>query len=259
VPVVVENKPGASGAIAGDYVAKSNPDGYTLLSDNAGLALIIPVTEPEQFPGRKDLDLVCKVGGSPFLLAVKADSPFKMLEDMLNFAKKNPGKLTYGSTGHASLSYFSMEILKLRAGADVTFVPTAAGTTNSVALLGGHVDMIFDTFGPQRGLIESGTVRALAVVPKTHFLPNVPSFAEKGFSEVPTGFIPMCVRKGTPKPILEKLMQALGTVCKSPGVVSQSNKLGFNLDFRRAEDVSKDILSVHESIREVVKKGVMSK
>jgi tripartite-type tricarboxylate transporter receptor subunit TctC len=258
VPVVIENKPGGGGALSGDYVAQSKPDGYTLLSSNSASMTIIPILTPKQFPGRNELDLVCKIGGSPYVLAVKADSPFKTLEDMLNFAKKNPGKLTYGSAGHGSASYFTMEILKYKAGADVTFVPMTAGSTNSVALLGGHVDMILDTLGPQRGLIESGTIRTLAMT-KNRFIPKASTFEEKGFPEIRGGLIPILVRKGTPKPIVEKLMQAFDKVIKTPSVIRTADNLGFVLDFQRAEDVSKEILLNSKVIEEIVKKLGMVK
>lgn len=257
VPVVVENKVGGGGSTAGDYVAQSRPDGYTLYSAAAASIIIAPIINPTYKV--EDFALICKIGGSPMLLSVKADSPFKTLEDMLDFAKKNPGKLTYGSAGHGSLTYFAMEIMKLKAGANVTFLPTSAGTTNLAAVLGGHVDMIFDSLGTQRGLIDSGNIRPLAVVPKTHFLPNVPSIAEKGFPEVPASWLAYFVPKGTPGAIIQKLMQAFETTCNSPTVISQANKLGFGLDFVRPENFSKEIPIQYKAIEEVAKKVGLAK
>lgn len=257
VPVVVENKVGGGGAIAGDYVAKSRPDGYTLFSAHAAAIVIIPVISPTYKP--EDFALICKIGGSPMLLSVRADSPFKTFEDMLDFAKKNPGKLTYGSAGHGSLTYFAMEILKLRTGVNVTFLPTTAGTTNLAAVLGGHVDMIFDSLGTQRGLIESKHIRPLVVLPKTHFLPYVPSIAEKGFPEVPASWVAYFVPKGTPGTIIQKLMETFETAVNSPSVISQADKLGFPLDFVRAEDFSKDIPRQYKAIEEIAKKVGLAK
>ncbi len=256
-PVVVENKVGGGGAIAGDYVAKSKPDGYSLYSAAAASMVIIPILTPTYKV--EDFTLICKVGGSPMLLSVKADSPFKTFEDMLDYAKKNPGKLTYGSAGHGSLTYFAMEIFKAKAGANVTFLPTSAGTTNLSALLGGHVDMIFDSLGTQRGLIQSGNIRPLAVVPKTHFLPNVPSLAEKGFPEVPASWIAYYAPRGTPAANIQKLMQAFESACKTPSVISQAEKLGFGLDFVRAEDFGKEVPIQYKAIEEIAKKVGLAK
>ena len=257
VPVVVENKVGGGGATAGDYVAKSRPDGYTLYSAAAASIIIIPVLTTTYKP--EDLVLVSKVGGSPMLLTVKADSPFKTFDEMLDFAKKNPGKLTYGTAGHGSLTYFAMEILKLKTGANMTFVPTSAGTTNLAALLGGHVDMIFDSLGTQRGLIASGNIRPLTVVPKTHFLPDVPSTAEKGLPEVPASWLAYFAPKGIPEPIVQKLAQGFETVCKSPTVISQADKMGFGLDYVRPEIFSKEIPSQYKAIEDVAKKVGLAK
>lgn len=259
VPVVVENKVGGGGAIAGDYVAKSRPDGYTLFSGHAGAMVIIPIITPDTFKV-EDFALVCKAMEAPMVLSVKADSPFKTLENMLDFARQNPGKLVYGCAGHGSSTYFGMETLKLKAGVNVTFLPLTAGTTNLAALLGGHVDMINDSFATQRGLIESGQIRPLVVVPKTRLLPDVPSYAEKGFPEVPdAGWTSYFVPKGTSGVIVQKLSQAFETAINSPSVIGQAQKLGIVLDFVRAEDFSNQISTLYKRVEEIAKRVGLAK
>ncbi|OGP54543.1 MAG: hypothetical protein A2162_10130 [Deltaproteobacteria bacterium RBG_13_52_11b] len=257
VPVVVENKPGGGSAIGSDYVVKSRPDGYTILSASAASVIIIPIINPTY--KLEDLMPIGKVAWAAMVLSVRADSPFKTFEDLLDFTKKNPGKLTYASAGHGSITYFAIEILKWKAGADLTFVPTTAGTTNMTAILGGHVDVVMDSFGTQRGLIESGKIRPLAAVPGTRFLPNVPSFAEKGFPEAPGSFIGHFVPKGTPQPVIQKLMQALEKTTSTPSVISQTEKIGYQIDFVPTEKFSQEILTQYKTVEMVAKKVGLAK
>ena len=257
VPVVVENKPGGGSAIGSDYVAKSRPDGYTILSGSAASIIIIPIINPTYT--LEDLMPIGKVAWAAMVLSVRADSPFKTFDDLLDFTKKNPGKLTYASAGHGSITYFAIEILKWKAGADLTFVPTTAGTTNMTAILGGHVDVVMDSFGTQRGLIESGKIRPLAAVPGTRFLPNVPSFAEKGFPEAPGSFIGHFVPKGTPQPVIQKLMQALEKTTSTPSVISQTEKIGYQIDFVPTEKFSQEISMQYKTVEMVAKKVGLAK
>lgn len=257
VPVVIENKPGGGSAIGSDYVVKSKPDGYTILSGSAASILIVPIIVKSY--KIEDLVPIGKVAWAAMVLSVRADSPFKTFEDLLDFAKKNPGKLTYASAGHGSITYFAIEIMKWKSGADLTFVPTTAGTTNMTAILGGHVDVVMDSFGTQRGLIESGQLRPLAALPRTRFLPNVPSFSEKGFPEAPGSFIGHFVPKGTPQPVIQKLRQALQNITSDPSVISRTEKIGYEIDFVRADKFSQEILSQYRTLETVAKKVGLTK
>jgi tripartite-type tricarboxylate transporter receptor subunit TctC len=256
VAVIVENKPGAGAAIGADYVAKSTPDGYTVLSGPSSALTISPILNP--IYKVEDLTPICLIAGHPLVLAVRSDSPFKTLDDMISFAKKNPGKLNYGCVGHSSASYFAMEVLKVKAGVDIVFVPFTAGA-DVTALLGGVVDMTTNSFTVVSGMLRAGKIRALAVEPRTPLLPNIPSFADKGFSDIIGIWTGYFVPKGTPEPVIQRLAHAFESASRSPSLLSQQEKLGFTVDFMDGKKLTARILSEYKLVEEIVRKTGMVK
>ncbi len=257
VPIVVENKPGGGGGVGADYVAKSKPDGYTILSGANASVILVPIVQA--IYKLQDFRPICLFGRVPTLIIVRADSPYKNIEDLVNFGKQNPGKLTLGSIGQGSYSHFTAEIFRAKSGIKMDTVPFNSPSSASTALLGGHIDMLVDTLAAVRGVTESKMVRPLLVVPKTHFLPDVPSFDEKGFSGVVGIWLGYFVPSGTPEPVFQKLLQAFENATRSPSVISQAEKLGITLDFVEGKKFYQDILIEYKAVEEAAKKMGLAK
>jgi tripartite-type tricarboxylate transporter receptor subunit TctC len=257
VPVVVENKPGGGGGVGADYVAKTKPDGYTILSGSNAAVILVPITQG--LYRLKDFRPICLFGRVPTLVVVRSDSPYKTIEDLVSFGKKNPGKLTLGSIGQGSYTYFTAEIFKAKSGVKMDTVPFNAPSNAMTALLGGHIDMLVDTLSAVRGVIESKMVQPLLVLPKTRFLPGIPSFEEKGFSGVVGIWLGYFVPSGTPEPVFQKLSQAFENATRSPSVTSQAEKLGITLDFIEGQKFHQEILAEYKAVEEAAKKMGLAK
>lgn len=182
--VIVENKVGAGSNIASEYVAAAKPDGYTLLLAAAPITWNPMIYKNVKFDVLKSFEPVANVMTSPQVLAVSTKLPAKDLKEIVAAAKKQPGKLTYASSGAGGSPHLAAELLKQRAGVDITHVPYkgAAGALNDV--MAGHIDMSFMTAMSAIPHLNSGNPKAIAVASAKRLpqLPNVPTFAEMGFA-----------------------------------------------------------------------------
>ena len=211
-PIVVENKPGAAGAIGGDYVAQAKADGYTLLmSSTAG------ITE-------KNVDKfapVTLVSASPYVIVVNPKVPAKSVAELVAYAKKNPGKLSFGSSGVGAASHLSAELFKAMAGIDMLHVPYK-GTGQAVTdLLGGQIEVMFAPAETVMSHVKSGKLRALAVTSAQRFavLPDLPTVAESGvpgYSAV--GWFGLFAPAATPKELVAKISADAQKVLSDPAV-----------------------------------------
>ena len=202
--VVVINKAGGGGAVGIQAARDAAPDGYTILVTPPPIVLIPIVNKNSGFTV-KDFVPLSLATSSPNTTVVKADAPWKSLEDVLAEAKKNPGQLTYGSAGPGTTPHFIGELVKLKTKIDMTHVPLGSESAAATAVLGGHVNIAFLTLGTTRSHIEAGTMRALAVASNRRLkdFPNVPTTVEKGFSELNLKiwvgfFAPAKRRRGSP-------------------------------------------------------------
>src|SRR5438876_3850997 len=161
VPLVLVNKAGGGGALGMDAVAKAKPDGYTLAATVRSTVTILPATQPDITYKISDFAVVGSYVVDSQVILVKAGAPWKTLEDLIDHAKKNPGKLSYGSAGLGTNSFFTMELLKLTYGLDMTHVPFGGSGPVKNALLGGHVQVGAAALSPTLSVIRSGDVVAL--------------------------------------------------------------------------------------------------
>jgi len=198
-PIVIENKPGAAGAIGGEYVAQAKPDGYTLLmSSTAG------ITE-------KNVDKLAPitlVSASPYVVVVNANVPAGNIRELIDHAKKNPGKLSFGSSGTGAASHLSAELFKSMAGVDMLHVPYK-GTGQAVTdLVGGQIDVMFSPAETVMQHVQAGRLKALAVTSakRSIALPTLPTVAESGVPGYEAlGWFGLFAPAGTPKRILTKI------------------------------------------------------
>ena len=184
--VIVENKPGAGSNIGSEYVAKSAPDGYTLLVGSIANASNMVAYKNLSYDTLRDLVPVSQLMSAPSILAVHPSFPAKNLQELIALAKREPGRYAYASTGSGGSPHLAGELLKLRAGIDLIHVPYKGAAPAMSDLLGGQVHMAFQTALSAVPHLQSGQLRAIAVAANKRLaqLPNVPTMAEAGLAEV---------------------------------------------------------------------------
>ena len=255
--VIVENKPAAGGTVATAEVAKSAPDGYTMLLGFNGPLAFGPLLQKLPYDVQKDLAPVIITSSQPNVLAVNAQLPVKTLKELVAYAKANPGKLAYASVGNGSSSHLNMELLKSVAGFDALHVPFNGSPPAVTATIQGETQMMFAVMQPLQPQIQAGKLRAIAVTTAKRFplLPDLPTIAESGYP----GFEALAwngimVPAGTPKPVIAKLNAEINAVLKEPDVVAKMNAQGFDLIGGTPEDFGHLIRRETDTWAPVIKK-----
>ena len=229
VPVALVNKGGSGGAAGMDFVAKAKPDGYTMAATVRSTVSITPVIQATVPYRLKDFAMIGSYAASAQAILVKQDAPWTSLEALIADAKGNPGKLTYGSAGQGTNSYFTMELLKLAHGLDIAHVPFGGSGPMKTAILGGHVQIGAISLSTMIPVIKSGDVTCLVISgDKRHpALPDVPTMAEKGMAEVSLSTVmELYVPAQTPKPVVDRLAQALAAAMQHPEAVAALEQAG---------------------------------
>ena len=232
-PVVIDNKPGAGGVVAGDAVAKAEPDGHTLLLLSNGTAVSAGLFKSLPFDTLRDFAPVSTLGFFDIALITPADSKFKTLGDLLAFAKANPGKLNLGTINIGSTQNLAGELFKATAGVDVQIVPFNGTPAVITALRGGQIDAAVEILGPVLPQIKAGALRALAVTgdKRAAVLPNVPTAKESGLpTYVATSWNALAVPAKTPKTVIERLNKDITAALNSPDIKKKLAEL--NVDAR---------------------------
>ncbi len=182
-PVIVEDKPGAGGVIASNAVSKATPDGYTMLMGTSS-PLAIDATLYKRLPYNPGNDFipVAEVARVPFVLVVNPSLPVKSVAELIQYAKANPGKLSFGSSGIGSPGHLFMELFMSMTGTKMVHVPYKGSLPALTDVVAGHIQLMFCDVGPGRGQMESGRVRSLGISTKTKFseVPTVPPIADFG-------------------------------------------------------------------------------
>ena len=230
-PVIVENKPGAAGTIGAGFVARSNPDGYTLLVGGMANMVVNPLVYKDSLTYGPETDFKPIYGllAMPVVIVTKAGSPYKNLVAMLDAAKAKPSTLTYASSGTGTVSHLSSEILQGLTGTSLMHVPYKGSTPAVTDLLGGVVDLAFDYALTTAPHIRSGKLTPLAVSGPSRLvmLPTIPTLGELGY---PGGqissWLALYAPAATPQPIVDKLASAMSRVMKDGKVVEGIEYLG---------------------------------
>jgi tripartite-type tricarboxylate transporter receptor subunit TctC len=257
-PVVVENRPAAGGTVATDLVAKSPPDGYTMLmSFNGPLAFAPYLYSSLAYDPQKDLAAVVTTSSQPNVLAVNAALPVRSVKELVEYAKANPSKLSYASVGNGSSSHLTMELLKSVAGIDVVHIPFNGSPPAVTATIQGETQLMFAVMQPLQAQIQAGKLRALAVTTAKRFplLPDLPTIAGSGYP----GFEALAwngvlVAAGTPRPIIERLNAEINAILKDLDVKSALNAQGFELVGGSPEDFAALIRSESAKWAPVIKR-----
>jgi tripartite-type tricarboxylate transporter receptor subunit TctC len=229
-PIIVENRAGAGGTIAGDYVARAAPDGHTLFVGSNGPIMLGPMTMPKP-PYRWDQAFapVSTLAFATNMLLVRPGLPVKSVAELVEYAKRNPGKLTLATSSGASINHFLAELLKLKTGIAWTEVHYRGNAPAINDLVAGHVDVGFQQLTDSLQHIEAGRLRALAVLGprRAAALPDVPTIAEAGFPDVQgVTFNGLFAPKATPPAVIEKLSAVIRAALEKKPVVEKLAALG---------------------------------
>ena len=233
--VVVDNKGGGNGNIAASIVKRAEADGYTLLMQYSGYHVISPhITKQKQWD-QGDFQPVANVISAPQIIVVRADLPVKTLPELIAYAKANPGKLNYASSGNGSLQHVTGAMLEQQGGIKMVHVPYKGTGPALQDLLGGQVDLTFGTAPPFMPHIASGKLRVLAVTGKQRLpsLPDVPTTAEAGYPKVDaTSWFAVFAPAGVSNAVVDKLTADIRTVVQSPTFQQKAQEQGATADYQ---------------------------
>ncbi len=238
-PVIVENKTGSGGNIGTDFVAKAAPDGHTLLVVAPPNAINVTLYKTLPFDTRRDLAPIVLVGSVPNVLVVGPKTPAKTVQELVDFARSNPGKLNFASNGTGTSIQLSSELMKMQGKFSAVHVPYRGAPAATAALLAGDVDFMFDSLSVSLPHIRAGKIRALAVSSRTRsaLLPETPTMIEGGFPEFETtGWTGMMTTGGTPPAVIARLEAELMKILAMPDVISAFEKPGMHLRSANARE-----------------------
>ena len=227
---IVENKPGMSGSTGAGYVAKAPPDGYTLLLTTTATQSINPALYADvPYDAGKDFTAIARVATTATVLVVANDVPAKSVQELVEYARRNPGKLSYASAGPGTMQHITAELMRAKAGVDLLHVPYK-GTSQIVPdLLSGRVSMMFNSPAAVMQFVDQGKLRALAVtsaerLPKR---PNLPTMAESGMPGFEaTAWYGLFGPANMPRDVVQKLSAEVDRILKMPAVLARLDSLG---------------------------------
>jgi tripartite-type tricarboxylate transporter receptor subunit TctC len=229
-PILIDNRAGAGGMIAGEYVAKSEKDGYTLFVGANGPVLFAPIiNKREAYNWKKDFIPITTISMTAIVLETNPLMPARTVKELFDLARKDPGKLTMASPGAGTSNHLLSELAQSELGLHWVTVHYRGNAPATNDLLGGQVQFAFDQMSVALPYIVSGKLRALAVtsLKRLPWLPDVPTFAELGYKDFDAQtFTGLFAPAGTPEVVVKKLHDTMADVLKDPDVVDKFNKLG---------------------------------
>lgn len=262
VPTVVVNRPGAGGTLGTDSVVKAKKDGYTLLLTNNASLIYNRVLTPESvsYDLFKDLTPLGLAARTPILLAVRQDAPYKNFGEMVDFAKKNPGKIRLGTAGAGSVGHFTVEIINSLTGADLIMVPFKGAAPGITALLGGHVEGVVLALGALTSHLKGGAMRGIVISSKFPEFADIPTLSQLGHRQNLLGvWLAFFAPAGVPAEVTKTLLPAVEKVVKEPAIGSKLAALGIVQDYVPPEKLLAEIREEHRTVEEIAKKAGLVK
>ena len=233
-PLVVDNRPGASGTIGADAVAKAAPDGYTLLGTSSAFGVTPSVYKKLPYNAERDLVPVAPIGWTVMMLVSANDFPAKNVQELVALLKANPGKYSYAHLGAGALSQMVMELFKQMAGVDIVGVPYKGSGQALGDIMGGQLPLMFDGVTSANSLVKAGRLKAFAVSSRqrVRFAPEVPPLADSGVAALKDydvqAWTGIFAPAGVPKPVMDRLNTEITQILQTPEV--QERLIGQNLE-----------------------------
>jgi tripartite-type tricarboxylate transporter receptor subunit TctC len=257
--VVIDNRPGAGGALATRQVAKAAPDGYTLVIGGTGSLAVNPTLQPNVgYDVRKDFAPVGLIGTSAMIVLIHPSIPAKTIPELIALAKKEPGKLTFASAGVGSGIHLGAELFANMAGLKLVHVPYKGTGPALTDLMGGHVSIYFSSLPSAIGIVKDGKVRALAVTgtKRSNIFPDLPTVAEAALPGFEAALrYGIVAPAGTPRPIVDKLNAALRQALADPDTIARIARDGTEAVPSSPEEYAADIDREERKWSEVVKRA----
>jgi tripartite-type tricarboxylate transporter receptor subunit TctC len=254
VSVVPLNKPGAGGALGTDLVAKAAKDGYTIGLPNNAALVFRAVVEPANvnYDAFRDLTPLGLAMRSPSILAAGAEAPFRDFRGMVEYSKKNPGKVRIGTAGAGSVGDFCVQTINSLTGAGLTMVPFKGAAPAITALRGGHIEGVVLALGALRTHVESGAMRGMVISSKWPELPNVPTMQELGFGQPLFGiWTAFFGPAGLPAEVTGVLVPALEKAVRSSEVAAQLKRFGISAEYAPPDKLVAEMRDEQRRVREI--------
>lgn len=258
-PAVVENRPGAGAALAAELTARSDPDGYTILVTSSGPLAVNPwIYKNLKYDPVKDFAPLAAIGIFPLVMVTNSASRWRAVPEIIDFARQNPGKINYASGGNGVTNHLVMEMFRQAAGVEMTHIPYKGAAPALTDLMGGQVDVMFETVAAAEPLIKQGRLRGIAVASAERFpsLPQVPTIAEAGYPGFRgDAWIGVVAPRKIPQPVLERLSHEINRIVSTPEwrkEMTESGALPLDLDAAKFGDFIESELA---HWRDVVRKA----
>ncbi len=241
--VIVENRPGAGSMIGTDYVAKATADGHTLLLVSGAFSTQAAVLKKLPFDAARDFSWITNAVVYPFAVIVKPDARMQTIADLIGLAKKSPGKLNYGSVGIGSVLHLATELFNTQAGVDMTHIPFKGGSELVVELIGGRIDVVFETLTGAFPHVRAGRLRAIAVTSRERSLqlPEVPTVAQTLPGYEVTSYSGFAAPRGTPPAVIAKLNREMRAVLGEADIVRRFTDLGGTVTPTTADEFERHV------------------
>jgi tripartite-type tricarboxylate transporter receptor subunit TctC len=255
-PFVIINSAGGGGSVAYNIVAKQRPDGYHLMGNSTSAALYLPHLRSLPYT-LQDFVPVLIFAKTPHKgIVVRSDAPWKNLKEFVDYAKKNPGKITYGHSGVGGSMHIAAEVIAAKEGIKWTGIPYKSTIESCVALLGGHVDMASIGIPENQDHFKAGKLRLLASVEDERYhrlFPDIPTLMELGYNFSAELYVWIAAPKGTPPTVIKTLDEAFRKGMKDPQFVQAMEKLDNKIDYKNSEDTKKYLETAYIRLGQLIK------
>ena len=252
VQIVAVNKPGAADTLGTNATAKSKNDGYTIGYTGSAALVAGRIMNPDNvhYDSLKDFDHLALHVYFPLALAVQASSPWKTFGELVDYAKKNPGKIRVSTIGVGGMSHLNVELIQSLAGIQLNHIPFKGGEAVTAALLGGHVEASADAIGKFMPHVDAGKLRVLVLSRKFSLAPNVPTMKELGYQEdLFSSWFSLTAPAGIPEEAKKVLIPAIEKSINNPALKTKIENRGYIVDYKSPAELRKIIANDYETIR----------